>query len=229
MSHSQSFLPFLHLFYDYLVSFRYTSFFSLSGFFSISIPLFVDCHSFYYCCHSHWIVYIKYNPKTAGNYFLFDAIFRCLYPFSGFCFPFWPFVFLSALAQAQLCTVCLALVLEHKCVWQLLWNGWCHIIHIEMEEEKKAPNAKIIYQFLELYELLCDYKTVYWRRFDCSKMRLVFITGPFIITIIQSCVSFTTHDALFYVNICFCHVHVLLIVCPVNCTEKKCSFFLKNP
>lgn len=99
------------------------------------------------------------------------------------------------------------------------WNG----------RRKKAPNAEIIYQFLELYELLCDYKTVYWRRFECSKMRLVFITGPFIITIIQSCVSFTTHDALFYVNICFCHVHVLLIVCPVNCTEKKFFFFSQKP
>lgn len=73
MYHSQSFLPFLHLFYDYLVSFRYTLFFFVR--FSISILLFVDCHSFYYCCHCHWNVYIKYNPKTAGNYFLFNGFF----------------------------------------------------------------------------------------------------------------------------------------------------------
>lgn len=92
----QSFLLFVHLFYDYLVSFLalhkirrrlFLSRFSFSV--SISIPIFVDCHSFYYCCHCHWIVYIKYNviDRRGTTFFCFvssDAIFRFRYPFSGF-------------------------------------------------------------------------------------------------------------------------------------------------
>lgn len=92
----QSFLPFLHLFYDYLVSFlalhkirRRLFFYRFSFSVSISIPIFVDCHSFYYCCHCHWIVYIKYNviDRRGTTFFCFvssDAIFRFRYPFSGF-------------------------------------------------------------------------------------------------------------------------------------------------
>lgn len=92
------------------------------------------------------------------------------------------------------------------CMTELLWNGM-----VSYNTHRNEKYAKIVDQLLELYELLCDYNTVYWRRFDGSKMRSVFIM------VLSSSPLFSRNFVCntwctFHVDICFCHVHVLLIV-----------------